>query len=157
MAPGYGEPEGKNSPFYHYPDAIFSTTISHATRDWLHACWTDIDKVKEILASGIDIHTANANGFTGLHMAASKYKIDIAEFLLEQGADVNFEECNGLTPLDYCVSIGFQGTEKGSLKNRNISKEFMAMADLLESKGGVRKEELCWLQAANQEKYAPNA
>merc|ERR1712039_413552 len=115
----------------------------------------DADKVKEMLAAGADVMQTNANGFTGLHMAASKLKVDIAELLLEAGHDVNAEECNGLTPLDYCVDSGMQGEASGKAF-RNTTREYAKMVELLESKGGYRKEERCWLKAANQEKYAPN-
>eukprot|EP00406_Dinophysis_acuminata_P083021 CAMPEP_0179265482 /NCGR_PEP_ID=MMETSP0797-20121207/28925_1 /TAXON_ID=47934 /ORGANISM="Dinophysis acuminata, Strain DAEP01" /LENGTH=235 /DNA_ID=CAMNT_0020973689 /DNA_START=66 /DNA_END=771 /DNA_ORIENTATION=- len=156
LCPGYGEPsDGKTSTFYHYPDAVFSNTISMQTREWLRACYTDIDKVKEMCEGGIDIHQANANGFTGLHMAASKFKLDIAEYLVSKGHDVNIEECNGLTPLDYCIDSGASG-QAGVMSDRNGSKVYAAMVEFLESKGACRKEERAWLYAANQEKFAPN-
>mmetsp|Transcript_34053 Transcript_34053/g.90276 ORF Transcript_34053/g.90276 Transcript_34053/m.90276 type:complete len:205 (-) Transcript_34053:219-833(-) len=146
----------KASPFYHYPDAVFSDAISTQTREWLRACWTDLDKVKEFLGSGaVDIHQANANGFTGLHMAASKFKLDIAEYLVEMGHDVNIEEQNGQTPLDYCVDSGAKEQGVNGLPQVG-NKGYLAMVEFLESRGGVRKEERSWLCAANQEKHAPN-
>merc|ERR1712151_658628 len=108
-----------------------------------------------MLADGADVMLANANGFTGLHMAASKLKADIAELLVEAGHDVNAEECNGLTPLDYCVDSGMQG-EPTSAVLRSTSREYAKMVEFLESKGAFRKEERCWLKAANQERFAPN-
>mmetsp|Transcript_46729 Transcript_46729/g.117683 ORF Transcript_46729/g.117683 Transcript_46729/m.117683 type:complete len:208 (+) Transcript_46729:69-692(+) len=147
--------DGKPSKFYHYPDAVFSDSISRHTREWLRACWTDVDKVKEMLAAGADVMQTNANGFTGLHMAASKLKVEIAELLVEAGHDVNAEEANGLTPLDYCVDSGMQG-EVGSKALTNNSRAYAKLVEFLEARGAYRKEERCWLQAANQEKYAPN-
>uniref|UniRef100_A0A7S1WW03 Uncharacterized protein n=1 Tax=Alexandrium catenella TaxID=2925 RepID=A0A7S1WW03_ALECA len=157
LTPDYGMPaDGRPSRFYHYPDAIFNKNISTQTREFLRACWTDADTVKQMLDTGIDVHQANANGFTGLHMAAGKFKLDVAELLIERGHDVNIEECNGLTPLDYCVDSGLQG-EAGVFSEKNGNRAYIAMVEYLESKGGMRKEERCWLTAANSEKYAPNA
>mmetsp|Transcript_105181 Transcript_105181/g.324414 ORF Transcript_105181/g.324414 Transcript_105181/m.324414 type:complete len:198 (+) Transcript_105181:69-662(+) len=156
LVPDYGmPPDGKTSRFYHYPDATFNPNISTQTREFLRACWTDVDMVREMLDRGIDVHQANANGFTGLHMAASRFKLDVAELLLERGHDVNIEECNGLTPLDYCVDSGLHG-EAGVFSEKNGNRAYIAMVEYLESKGGMRKEERCWLYAANSERYAPN-
>lgn len=141
------------SKYYHYPDAVFSDEISKVTREWLRAAWTDEDKVKEMIDAGADVQLANANGFTALHMAASRFKLSIAEILVEAGHDVNAVECNGLTPLDYCVDGGMQG--EGSVGLKTTSREYAAMVDFLESKGAYRKEERCWMKSANQEKHAP--
>mmetsp|Transcript_62691 Transcript_62691/g.181718 ORF Transcript_62691/g.181718 Transcript_62691/m.181718 type:complete len:204 (+) Transcript_62691:88-699(+) len=152
---GPAEGASGKAKYYHYPDAVFSDSISRHTREWLRACWTDVDKVKEMLQAGADVQQVNANGFSGLHMAASKFKLDIAEALVEAGADVNAEECNGLTPLDYCVDSGMQG-ELGREVKKTSSRAYAAMVEFLEAKGAVRKEERCWLKAANQEQFAPN-
>ncbi|CAK0819580.1 unnamed protein product [Prorocentrum cordatum] len=183
--PGYGEPkDGRPSSFYHYPDAVFSDAISTTTREWLRACWTDVDRVREMmLQSGEvlpfpavlfqgptrtqhhslvgkttscevrDVHQGNANGFTGLHMAALKHKVDIAALLLEKGHDVNIEECNGLTPLDYCIDSALTD---GMFTDKHGSQSYVAMVELLESRGAVRRQERAWLTAANQERFAPN-
>mmetsp|Transcript_82625 Transcript_82625/g.234075 ORF Transcript_82625/g.234075 Transcript_82625/m.234075 type:complete len:218 (-) Transcript_82625:83-736(-) len=157
FVPDFGLPaDGKPSKHYHYPDAVFSNNISTSTREFLRACWTDADKVKEYLHAGIDVHQANANGFTGLHMAASKFKLDCAEVLVEAGHDPNIEDCNGLTPLDYCIDNGLYG-EAGVWSERNGNRHYIAMVEYLESVGGLRKQERCWLSAANVERYAPNA
>mmetsp|Transcript_7729 Transcript_7729/g.17723 ORF Transcript_7729/g.17723 Transcript_7729/m.17723 type:complete len:192 (+) Transcript_7729:71-646(+) len=155
LAPDLGLPaDGKPSKFYHYPDAVFNSNIPSHVREYLRACWTDADKVKELLGYGMDIHQANANGFTGLHMAASKFRLDVAELLIEYGHDLNIEDCNGLTPLDYCIDSGLHG-EAGVFSEKNGNRPYIAMVEYLESQGAVRKEERCWLYAANQEKYAP--
>mmetsp|Transcript_73298 Transcript_73298/g.164697 ORF Transcript_73298/g.164697 Transcript_73298/m.164697 type:complete len:193 (+) Transcript_73298:88-666(+) len=150
LAPGYGAPAegGTASPYFRYMDAAFSSDITMGTREWLHACWTDADLVKSMIANGADVNASNANGFTGLHMAASKLKLDIAEVLATYGAELNAEEANGMTPLDYCVDAGVDGYSNG--------KKYIAMVEFLESKGAYRKEECSWLSAANQEQYAPN-
>lgn len=149
MLPGWGAPtDGKVSKYYHYPDAVFSDTISTSTREWLRACWTNVGTVRTMLQSGIDVQTANTNGFTGLHMAASRFKTEIAEVLLDAGHDVNVQDVNGETPLDYCIDFG----QKGEGGNRLYEE----MVLLLESHGAVRQTELSWLTAYNTLKYAPN-
>mmetsp|Transcript_7499 Transcript_7499/g.16868 ORF Transcript_7499/g.16868 Transcript_7499/m.16868 type:complete len:161 (-) Transcript_7499:46-528(-) len=147
--------EAAESKYYHYPDIAHSDVIGDDTRTWLRACWTDIDKVKEMLRDGADVSACNANGFTGLHMAAWKFRKDIAQVLIEAGAEVNAEEANGLTPLDYCIDSVMQA-ESGTTTTKHHSKPYSAIVDYLEGQGAYRKEERAWLDAANQLKYAPN-
>jgi len=47
-----------------------------------------------------------------------------------------------------------KGGGKGGVAHGH--KGYGNMVELLESYGGFRKEERCWLHAANQEKFAPN-
>eukprot|EP00933_Yihiella_yeosuensis_P008419 TRINITY_DN11384_c1_g1_i1.p1 TRINITY_DN11384_c1_g1~~TRINITY_DN11384_c1_g1_i1.p1 ORF type:complete len:179 (-),score=35.97 TRINITY_DN11384_c1_g1_i1:74-610(-) len=138
-----------------YPDAVFSNSISTQTREFLRACWTDADEVRRMLDDGMDVQQFNTNGFSGLHMAASKLKVDIAKLLLERGHSVDVVEINGLTPLDYCIDSGFTVDNENGLAMKD-NKAYHAMVALLESYGGLCREERCWLQAANQEKFAPN-
>mmetsp|Transcript_62232 Transcript_62232/g.148497 ORF Transcript_62232/g.148497 Transcript_62232/m.148497 type:complete len:182 (+) Transcript_62232:73-618(+) len=148
LVPGLGEPQdGKPSRFYHYPPPVFSDFIDHPTREWLNACWHDVRKVRQKLSEGVNIHTANANGFTGLHMAAAKFELEIARVLVDAGHDVNIEDCNGETPLDACFDNGALG--------EGCNRPYEAMVAFLESKGALRKVERSWMQAANQAKYAP--
>ncbi|CAL1137370.1 unnamed protein product [Cladocopium goreaui] len=94
---------GAPSRFYHYADAAEASNVSPETRKFLQACRTDVDE-------------ANANGFSGLHMAAANLQTDVAQLLLERGHDVNVMEANGLTPLDYCVDAGFSAAEISGLE-----------------------------------------
>ncbi|CAK0819578.1 unnamed protein product [Prorocentrum cordatum] len=152
--PGYGEPkDGRPSSFYHYPDAVFSDAISTTTREWLRACWTDVDRVREMMLQSGEVLPFPAVLFQGLHMAALKHKVDIAALLLEKGHDVNIEECNGLTPLDYCIDSALTD---GMFTDKHGSQSYVAMVELLESRGAVRRQERAWLTAANQERFAPN-
>lgn len=123
----------------------FSDMISTQTREWLHACWTDVEKVKKMIKDGIDVHTTNAHGFSGLHFAAWKFNLNVAQVLVSAGHDVNFEDCNGETPLDACID-NFIDEEK---------KAYTEMVDFLESVGAYRHVEQTWIKAHNQVKYAP--
>merc|ERR1719487_1515206 len=104
------------------------------TREFLHACWTDASQVEAMIKKGADVNAPNANGFTGLHMAASKLKLYIA--------DINPQEANGMTPLDYCVDAKLDGSSEG--------KKYIAMVEFLESKGAYRAQESAWMSAYNQ-------
>merc|ERR1719450_326899 len=112
------------------------------TREFLHACWTDASQVEAMIKKGADVNAPNANGFTGLHMAASKLKLDIAEILIKYNADINPQEANGMTPLDYCVDAKLDGSSEG--------KKYIAMVEFLESKGAYRAQESAWMSAYNQ-------
>mmetsp|Transcript_93999 Transcript_93999/g.130517 ORF Transcript_93999/g.130517 Transcript_93999/m.130517 type:complete len:194 (-) Transcript_93999:59-640(-) len=148
---------GAPSKFYHYPDPVEGVgNISEETRKFLKACRTDVDEVRELLDAGAAVFQANTHGFTGLHVAAANLQMDTVQLLLERGHDVNVMEANGLTPLDYCVDAGFAAVETDGLEIK-VNKSYQATVELLESYGGLCYEERCWLQAANQEKYAPNA
>lgn len=143
---------GAPSRFYHYADAAEASNVSPETRKFLQACRTDVDEVRTLLDDGAAVYQANANGFSGLHMAAANLQTDVAQLLLERGHDVNVMEANGLTPLDYCVDAGFSAAEISGLQIK-INRSYQTMIELLESFGGLCYEERCWLQAANQEAF----
>ena len=86
----------------------------------------NIEAVKQHLAAGTDVNVKGgfADG-TPLHYAAANGHKEIAELLIEKGADVKAKDEGGKTPLD--VAIQF--------------KEFET-ADLLRKHGGKTGEEL---------------
>lgn len=49
----------------------------------------DVQSLKNILASGIDINSKNENGHSALMLAAYNGHFDATQFLLGQGADAN--------------------------------------------------------------------
>ena len=49
----------------------------------------DLDKVKDLIAEGVDVDSKNKGGTTALMMAARFDNLDIVEYLVEKGADVN--------------------------------------------------------------------
>jgi hypothetical protein len=64
----------------------------------------DIQRVKELVESGVDINAASENGETPLIIAASNNHTDIVRSLLEAGADINIRRRDGMTAL-ICASI----------------------------------------------------
>ncbi len=62
-----------------------------------------IDAVKLLIEKGMDVNYAieaeNAKGFTALMFAVRWGKIDVIEYLISVGADVNVKDSEGVTPL----------------------------------------------------------
>lgn len=54
----------------------------------------------------IDVKKKYKGGMTALHAAAEKGKERSLKFLLDNGAEVNGQDENGLTPLHYCMKAG---------------------------------------------------
>jgi ankyrin repeat protein len=67
----------------------------------------NLDRVKAIaLASPGLIGSADDSGFTPLHVAATAGRVDIIEFLLQSGADIEARTSGGQTPLFQTVPLG---------------------------------------------------
>lgn len=60
--------------------------------------------------SPVDVTTVETKGNTALHYACGMGRIDIVEWLVNHGADVNKRTDKGATPLD-CVSGGYNAAE----------------------------------------------
>jgi ankyrin repeat protein len=58
-----------------------------------------LDAVKELCYHGADKQMADKGGSTALHWAMDSGQSDLAEWLLENGADINATDVNGWTPL----------------------------------------------------------
>lgn len=61
----------------------------------------DLGRVKRFLSEGCDINAFDELGKTPLHYAVEKERFEVAQYLIEQGADVNahHEPSVGNTPL----------------------------------------------------------
>ncbi len=64
----------------------------------------DLPAMAQAIAQGQDIHTRNANGYTGLHLAATRGSTVTMQALIDAGADTNApapgEQGYGRTPID---------------------------------------------------------
>ncbi|XP_075216189.1 uncharacterized protein LOC142321739 isoform X3 [Lycorma delicatula] len=65
-----------------------------------------LDKVLELLQSGVGINTANANGLNALHLAAKDGHIEIVKELLERGCSVDAATKKGNTALHIAALAG---------------------------------------------------
>jgi hypothetical protein len=59
----------------------------------------DLAKVKDCLATGVDVNAKNANGSTALMLAAQEGRLTVVAFLLSAKADVNLKAASGNTAL----------------------------------------------------------
>ena len=61
--------------------------------------------VRFILESGADVGIPEeSNGFTPLHLACNVGRSNLAEMLLDHGAEINAKDKNGMTPLHWAVA-----------------------------------------------------
>jgi ankyrin repeat protein/outer membrane biosynthesis protein TonB len=65
-----------------------------------------LDCTRVLIEAGADVHLANANGATALHMAIFKQQFETSRFLLEHGADPNLKGPNGTPILWYAMIVG---------------------------------------------------
>eukprot|EP01114_Cavostelium_apophysatum_P015525 TRINITY_DN4242_c0_g1_i1.p1 TRINITY_DN4242_c0_g1~~TRINITY_DN4242_c0_g1_i1.p1 ORF type:complete len:250 (+),score=49.46 TRINITY_DN4242_c0_g1_i1:92-841(+) len=72
--------------------------------------WTaegNIEKVREILKNSKDkINVKDEEGCAPLHYACDRGNVEIAQLLIENGADVNLQDSQGQTGLHYGATVG---------------------------------------------------
>jgi ankyrin repeat protein len=119
----------------------------------------NIEAVKRHLAAGVDVNAkSEVNGQTSLHTAANNGRKEIAEQLIDNGADVNAMEVWGATPLNLATGggrkeivellitkgadVNANGGMFGTPLDRAIRNEQTKTADLLRELGGKTGEEL---------------
>ena len=66
----------------------------------------DVEEVKTILSSGLDINVRNSLQRTSLHTAIEKQQKEIVQLLLDRGADVDPIDNKGQTPFHLAVITG---------------------------------------------------
>ena len=67
---------------------------------WTAAGAGNIEAVKQHLAKGVDVDAKNKDEATALHVAAFLGQYEVAELLIQKGADVNVRGGKGETPID---------------------------------------------------------
>lgn len=67
----------------------------------------DTATLKALLDAGSSVDLPDPSGFTLLDSAIVANRVDIARLLIERGANVNFVDEKGMTPLMYAASIDF--------------------------------------------------
>lgn len=74
---------------------------------WVAAADNKIDLVKSFIESGkYSPNSADPNGFTPIHAAASYNNLDLLRYLLNNGGDVNIQDSDGDTPLHHTENLG---------------------------------------------------
>lgn len=72
------------------------------------ACFHDLALAKQILAADPQaVHCRNGPGETAFSYVVVENRIDLAEFLLEAGSDINSADLFGSTPLIHAVRLGY--------------------------------------------------
>ncbi len=66
----------------------------------------DLQQVKSLISSGVDINTNNQLNWTPLHTAIRNNRIEIVKFLLENGVDIDAVDSWGQTALQFAVESG---------------------------------------------------
>jgi ankyrin repeat protein len=90
------------------------------------ATWTgNIELIKQLTDSNIDVNVKRDRGETPLHIAARFSYYEVAKLLISKGANVNAETDSGATPLDVANTW-----------------DHRPAADLLRKHGGKTAEEL---------------
>lgn len=69
----------------------------------------DVDRVKELLQAGANVDHESEQGLTPLHWSALNGRADLAEVLIEHGADINQREryTGKLTPMAMALLMGY--------------------------------------------------
>ncbi|KAI0649256.1 ankyrin [Trametes meyenii] len=124
------------------------TIVQHEKNIWVAAGDGDIERVREL----IEIHSLSPNvpdpnTYTPMHAAASYGHLDILEYLVSRGGDVNVTDNDGDTPLYVVESIETARwlVEHGATVNRQndeglspaqyLEEDFPAVAAFLENLG----------------------
>ena len=77
------------------------------------AAWTgNIEVIKQLIASDIDVNVKRNRGETPLHIAAIFSRYEIAKLLISKGADVNARNDDGFTPLHQAAYSFTEGPQK---------------------------------------------
>ncbi|KAI9317230.1 ankyrin repeat-containing domain protein [Dichotomocladium elegans] len=72
---------------------------------WIAAGDGQLDRVKELVESGVSVNIHDQHGYTPMHAAVSYNQTAIVEYLLEKGANVNIEDFEKDTPLYVAESV----------------------------------------------------
>ncbi len=84
-----------------------------------------VNRVRNAISSGQNVRQTREDGMTPLHLAAIWDRLDVAQLLLDNGADINAVDDQGQTPYDVAVSqetkhfLESQGASINTTNNNN--------------------------------------
>ena len=87
------------------------------TAVWWAARNGDIDKLKDLISSGVDVNIADIDGDSPLHTALKWGHGPVTELLLANGADANAASLYGITPLHLAVRAMDSGSVSALLEH----------------------------------------
>lgn len=92
-----------DTPRPHDTDGDIDRLLQKATQNG------DVDRVKELLQAGANVDHESEQGLTPLHWSALNGRADLAEVLIEHGADINQREryTGKLTPMAMALLMGY--------------------------------------------------
>jgi len=82
--------------------------FSNGMSDDIHlaALYGNINKVKELLNRGANIHARVRNGRQAIHLAASVGQLPVVKFLLNRGANIHARDNNDKQPIHWAAGQG---------------------------------------------------
>ena len=92
----------------------------------------NVERVKQLLSSGVDIELRNNAGGTPLHAASANGRIEVVKLFISKGANVNAQNIQGGTPLN--LAIGRNHREVADFLRQNNGK---TLAELKADKSGT--------------------
>jgi hypothetical protein len=72
---------------------------------WTLCADNDRKKIEEAIDSGVSPNSADSNGYTPLHAAASYAHTDLLRYLVQKGGNVNIQDNDGDTPLHHVEDL----------------------------------------------------
>ncbi|KAI8372899.1 ankyrin repeat-containing domain protein [Radiomyces spectabilis] len=131
---------------------------------WIAAGDGQLDRVKDLIETGADVNAHDEFGYTAMHAAVSYGETDIVKYLLSKGANVDIEDFEKDTPLYVAETVEMaqllldngadphHRNEDGITPAATAQQEgWTAVAELL---AGITKEELSEQVDPEQEEAA---
>ncbi|XP_076288512.1 transient receptor potential cation channel subfamily A member 1-like [Lasioglossum baleicum] len=98
--------------------------------------------VEDLLKYGADINRLNRSRFgrdlTALHSAVKTYQVEVAQLLLNYGANVNVKDGRGTTPIDYAIQNGDTEMTKLLLANGADIKDNPNLLSIAAGNGSLK-------------------
>ncbi|KAJ9107357.1 hypothetical protein QFC21_000807 [Naganishia friedmannii] len=85
---------------------MVNANVSNGKNIWIAASDGDMERVKELIeVHGMSPNVEDENTYTPMHAAASYAHLDLLEYLISKGGDINHPDSDGETPLFTVESV----------------------------------------------------